>query len=521
MAEVWLARQEGPAGFAKEVVVKTILPQLAEDHSFIQMFLDEARLAARLNHPNVVQIYELGEEAGTYFLVMEYIRGRNLRAVQRRLRDRKEPFPPGILAHVLVGTCEGLHYAHEATDELGRPMHLVHRDISPDNVLLSVDGQAKVVDFGIAKAASATGTTRPGTLKGKFGYMSPEQALGRDLDRRADVYSLGVVLYELLAGTRPFHSNSELGLLNAIVHTTPPPIESLRPDLPEGLAKVVMRTLAKDREQRFSSAREVGLALDSWMRQCAPTNVVDVAAFLERLFGAERTFSPVIPPRVPSRPGPASVGGRPAAPVAAPSPSSAPAALEAGPGPSPERAAAAPAPAPAIPPPRPRSRWRLVVSLAAMAGMAALGVGAWGGLRPAELAPVPPPPLAASPDAAAVLPDAATKALEAKPPEIAAPMPDAGDPPDAAAPAADRIHRPSVAPVVARQPKGRIVFRVNPWAEVTVDGRKLGVTPLPPAEVAPGMHRVLLENGDLGVKRALSVEVRAGKDAPVRFNFLE
>ena len=307
MAEVWLARQEGPAGFSKELVVKKILTHLAEDKQFVEMFLNEARLAAQLNHPNVVQIFELGEEAGSYFLVMEFIDGRNLRSLQRHCRDRGERIPFGVLCHALAGACEGLHYAHELKDSAGQPLNLVHRDISPDNILLSFDGQTKVVDFGIAKAASSASTTKTGTLKGKYSYMPPEQVSGQPVDRRGDIYALGVVLYELVAGMRPFRSTSELAVLKSILYEQPPPLKTVREDAPAGLIAIVDKAMAKDAINRYQDARSMGRDLDAWARANAMTGAADVAGFMQRAFGAERealrtALSAVtIPPPLPTR----------------------------------------------------------------------------------------------------------------------------------------------------------------------------------------------------------------------------
>ncbi|HLK99636.1 MAG TPA: serine/threonine-protein kinase, partial [Myxococcaceae bacterium] len=201
MAEVFLAKAAGPMGFEKTLVVKRILPHLAEDPAFVEMFLSEAKLAAQLNHPNIVQIFDFGEADDAYFLAMEFIDGPNLRVLLKRASQQGVALPPAVCARLIATACEGLAFAHDFADPgTGELLGLIHRDISPDNVLVSRQGAVKVVDFGIAKAAGQSHKTRSGVIKGKLSYMPPEQLRAKQLDRRADVYALGVVLYELLTG---------------------------------------------------------------------------------------------------------------------------------------------------------------------------------------------------------------------------------------------------------------------------------------------------------------------------------
>src|SRR3954466_16349490 len=248
MAEVYLARQAGAAGFEKMVCLKRILPHLARDKQFVDMFLNEARLAAQRDHPNIVSIFDLGEANGNYFIAMEFIDGPSLRAVAKRASERGERLPIAEIVQIVCMAAAALHYAHEWTGDDGKPLGLVHRDISPDNILVHRNGVAKVVDFGIAKAANSGGATRTGTLKGKVAYMPPEQLRGEPLDRRADVFALGVVLYELLAGKRPWEGDSEGALISQIMSEEPQPLSELRPDAPEELLGVVERALSKDRD---------------------------------------------------------------------------------------------------------------------------------------------------------------------------------------------------------------------------------------------------------------------------------
>ncbi len=267
MAEVYLAKQAGAAGFEKLVCLKRILPHLARDKQFVEMFLNEARLAARLDHPNIVSIFDLGEANGNYFIAMEFIDGPSLRAVHKTAEGRGEFLPIPEICKIISMAAGGLQYAHDLSDEKGGPLGLVHRDISPDNILVHRNGAAKVVDFGIAKAANSSSQTRTGTLKGKVAYMPPEQLRGEPLDRRTDVFALGVVLYELLAGKRPWEGTSEVALIGKIMTEEPTPLSELRPDAPEGLVAIVDRALAKDRAQRYQSCHELQADLESLVVQ--------------------------------------------------------------------------------------------------------------------------------------------------------------------------------------------------------------------------------------------------------------
>ncbi len=300
MGEVFLARHEGPAGFSKNVVVKRILSGIASDETFVTMFLNEARLAAMIEHPNVVQIFDLGIEDDTYFIAMEYIHGRSLRQLRRRLAQLKRPFPPLLAARVCSQALQGLQYAHTLTDDEGNPLHIVHRDVSPDNVLIAFNGATKVVDFGIAKAAVNVSTTRAGAVKGKFAYMAPEQITGKGIDGRADVYATGVLLYELLSGQRPFNAESEPGLIRAILMEPATPAREANPAIPEALNDVIMRAIARKADDRFASAEEMSYALEAYIQSTGKTITnAHVAAFMRELFpddAAHKTPVSVTPP---------------------------------------------------------------------------------------------------------------------------------------------------------------------------------------------------------------------------------
>lgn len=260
MAEILLGRLLGPSGFERVVVIKRVLPHLSQHAAFTSMFLDEARIAAAIRHPNVVQVHELGMEDDVLFLVMEYLEGESLHGLMRRLTIVGEHLDPALVGYIGAQACSGLHAAHELPDAEGRPSGLVHRDISPQNIFITYDGAVKVLDFGIAKAADRITQTEAGTLKGKFAYMSPEQCTGQALDRRSDVFSLGIVLYESVTGRRMFSRASQLQTLNAVVSDAFPPPSELAP-LPPALEAVILRALERNRDARFASAAEMRRAL--------------------------------------------------------------------------------------------------------------------------------------------------------------------------------------------------------------------------------------------------------------------
>ena len=286
MAEIWLARQAGAQGFEKLVVIKRILPHLAENPEFVEMFLDEARLVAHLTHPNIAQIYDLGHEDGSYFIAMEHVHGENLRTVLKRRRELAlGPLPAPLVARIGAACCQALAYAHAATDAGGRPLNVVHRDVSPQNLLLAYDGQVKVVDFGIAKAATQVVVTRTGVLKGKYSYMSPEHCRGDPLDGRSDLFALGVVLWELVSGRRLYSRKTDMQTFMAICNEPPPSLASIGIEVPEALEAVIRRALDKDREARFADGYEMADALERYLRQTeAPVTQRGLAAEMERLF---------------------------------------------------------------------------------------------------------------------------------------------------------------------------------------------------------------------------------------------
>jgi len=286
MASVHLARMDGPGGFQKWVAIKRIHPHLVEDETFVHMFLDEARVAARISHPNVATVFELGKHEDTYWIAMEYLHGEPLREVMRRTEDLGQPMPPEIACRVIADAAEGLHAAHELLGKNGEKLGLVHRDVTPHNLFVTYDGNTKVVDFGIAKFSSRMANTRAGTLKGKLAYMSPEQVAGEPIDRRTDVFALGVVLWELTTGQRLFRMESDLDTLAKVQECNVPRPSTIVRGYPIDLEKIVMKALAKTKNERYRTAREFSRALQSLlMRRGLFIASDEVASYMVSVFG--------------------------------------------------------------------------------------------------------------------------------------------------------------------------------------------------------------------------------------------
>jgi serine/threonine protein kinase len=289
MADVMLARVSGTGieGFERHVVLKRIRPEHAKDERFIRMFLDEARLAASLHHSNVVQVNDVGQDRGEYFFAMEYIHGADLRTVLHRVVRAKQQVPLAQVLAIGSAIAAGLHYAHEKKAPDGKPLGVVHRDVSLSNILIGFDGAVKLVDFGIAKAALRAQETRSGTLKGKVAYMSPEQCTGQPIDRRSDIWGIGVVLYETATASRLFTGDTDYMIMDAIVDSKIVSPGKRRADLPTSLSKIIMRALDQDPAKRFQTAGEMRQALD---KLAAESNLVatatSMAEWLETLFGA-------------------------------------------------------------------------------------------------------------------------------------------------------------------------------------------------------------------------------------------
>ncbi|MGC4115712.1 MAG: serine/threonine-protein kinase [Myxococcales bacterium] len=584
MAEVYLAQTSGPAGFQKTLVLKRILPHLAEDANFVGMFLNEAKLAALLNHPGIVQIFDLGEADGSYFIAMEYIDGPNLRGLCRKAVEVGKAVPYEYSAKIISMACEGLHYAHDFADN-GVPLNLIHRDISPDNILISRQGAVKVVDFGIAKAANQGHITKTGTLKGKLAYMPPEQLRGKPLDRRADIFSLGVVLYEMLAGMKPFDATSEIAAMQAILHDEPTPLNERRPDIPAELVVIVERALEKERENRYPDCRTMQRDLDQFLIQrrkaigaydlsqlvidiVPPTPIpVQPAAPTQNL---PREIEPLAQPKKPPRPArpeiPPELSETLRSPQAPPTrrPSQPPVPVTVAEDIKATVRGDAVIPPEAFPePPSPPPRKSGLV-LGVVSGVV-VAIGAAGGyfltrppVAPAVMEAEEPiaavvPPDAATPPAAPPGPDAA--APEVEPPDASAPPaaeagPDAGHiaeskaPPNGKTPKTPKGQKPpkqtepkqsetTPPPSPVTEPKqpepkpepqsaksATLTIDADPPCAVTFDGKPAGSTPLALNNVAPGAHTAVVSNKDKGVTRTLNLTLASGEDRHEKVKFV-
>jgi serine/threonine-protein kinase len=289
MAEIFLAKQVGVEGFEKNVVIKRMLQHLSSVPDFVSMFLDEARLAARLSHPNIVTISDLGHADGCYYITMEYLAGEDFSTMLRTSARRREYVPLNISLRVLAEAARGLDFAHSFTDAQGKPLNIVHRDISPSNIFVTYTGQVKVLDFGIAKAESRVTNTTAGVVKGKYMYMAPEQARSGSVDRRADVFSLGVSLYEALTNVRPFARDNDLAILNAVLQCDFKAPRQVRPDLPIELEQTVQKALQLDPARRYQSAAELASDLERFLAATTSgSGHTALSTFMGSFFGSER-----------------------------------------------------------------------------------------------------------------------------------------------------------------------------------------------------------------------------------------
>jgi len=261
MAEVFLGEACGVEGFKKRVAIKRVLPHLAQNDNFIQMFLDEARLSARLSHTNIVSVFDIVARGDTYLLIMDFIDGANLKRILESHQRRRAPFPLAEAIYICTEACNGLSYAHGLRDESGRPLNIVHRDVSPPNLLVTKLGEVKIADFGLAKAGTQLRRTDPGVIKGKYSYLSPEAANGLDVDARADIFSLGIVMWEMLAGRRLFLGETDYDTVKLIQQAQIPRLTPLNPHVDDAFEEILLKALARDRKERFASAEAFGDAL--------------------------------------------------------------------------------------------------------------------------------------------------------------------------------------------------------------------------------------------------------------------
>ncbi|MBN2359749.1 MAG: serine/threonine protein kinase [Deltaproteobacteria bacterium] len=510
MATLYLARATGPAGFEKLVAIKRIHPHLAKQRYFVDMFLDEARIAARLQHPNVAQIFDLGESNGSFYIAMEYVEGESLsRLVGETLRQqvvRSDPprMPLVEAATIVADAAAGLHAAHELRGGDGQSLNLVHRDVSPHNILITYDGFVKLVDFGVAKARGRITSTTDRQLKGKIPYMSPEQAQGLDLDRRSDVFSLGIVLYEVTCARRLFKHDSEMGTLSLILGGQIPPPSAVVPGYPLELEQVVLRALAMRPADRFQTADEMRRAIQqSLLVIGSVAGASEIGGWMRRVFSdrmqikarlresGETGVAP--PPDIFCELGSSgsielSFEGVPREPALAPTIS------EGKPTAS-----------------RSRSRSLLLAAAVVIAAGAAtiLGGRAWLNWS-APTAATSAPAIAAAPSDAA-LPDAAP--TDTRPAAVAAAS-------SASAPAQPAIALAPAKKVAARvrppkkesrdeQASGLFSLKTTPWAEVWLRGKRLGETPLVGVKLPVGQHTLELRSQGKLPGRKLKIAIRA------------
>jgi serine/threonine-protein kinase len=278
MAEVYIAESEGIEGFRKQVAIKRVLPHLSEKKRFIAMFLDEARLSANLSHSNVAQVFDIGVGDNAYFIVMEYVDGSDLKVLIESLKQSEKKFTVEAAVYIAAKICEGLSYAHELTNADGVPLRIVHRDMSPPNVLITKYGEIKIVDFGLAKATSQLEKSEAGIIKGKFSYLSPEAALGEDVDHRTDIFAVGIILWEMLTGRRLFLGETDFQTVKLVQQAKIPPLSAENPDVPKELDAILQKALARDPNRRYVSARDLGLDLTRFLfNQAKPVSAYDIA----------------------------------------------------------------------------------------------------------------------------------------------------------------------------------------------------------------------------------------------------
>ena len=541
MAEIFLAASRGPEGFEKEVVIKRVRSALASDPSFVQMFIAEARVASKLNHPNIVHIFDFDQHGDSYYLAMEYVRGKSLAEIQRRTRELGVHVRPVLAAQIALEVARGLSYAHRMTDH-GRALNLVHRDVTPHNVLISFDGSVKLTDFGIAKAGNRASTV--GMLKGKFAYMSPEQARADVVDARTDIFALGITLWELLTQGRLFDGDSDVAVLRAVQERPIEPPSQLNPEVDAGLSAIVLKALERSPAARYQTAHEFERALQQYVIQhTGSPEDGDVGLFLRSLFPDElrpEQAEPDLPLQLvmPSQPGtvPRGSGSRSAEGLTA----------------------RGGTPAPEMPPPggdtsayaltrtKPSGKRsppetgiteggfgtpsvvtrdleaaglaggmrRLV--LAALGGAALVLVGgglffAGRGMSPAA-APQTPAPVRTNPE-----PQPAAGPAPPAPPAASQPSHPAPTPAPAAVEPA--VAAPAPPATAHAGPPGFLVVEATPWGKLTVDGKPYGDIEgaSKPLRLAPGTHEVRLVNRKAKV---WTVTIESGKTRTLKHNFI-
>lgn len=556
MAEIWLARQAGLKGFEKLLVIKKMSDAVCEDADFVEMFLDEARIAAQLAHPNIVQIFDLGEHQGGHYIAMEYLHGETLHAVLREGIKQSRPLPIPYAVKLVATAAEALDYAHGLVGPDQKPLRIVHRDVSPSNLIVTYDGILKVVDFGIAKAATRASHTGR-ALKGTMGYLSPEQIRSEPLDGRADVFALGIVLFEATTRTRLFPLEDPFLMTAAIAGSEPMPRAKERnPQVPDSLDLLIAKALTRDRAQRYQSAAAFHSALSEWLYgDSNPPAAADISRYMHTLFAqrieqrltvldAARTGEPFSSGKVPVVSG----RGLPAMPgqtaVLAP--------------PDADASAQPTVLATSLPGPVPRRRrWKLAATLAALGGAAA--VWAWtaplfGSAPESRSTPSAEPPptvlvVETDPAGAAVSLDSVPRGttpltLEGLPVgdhELVATLPDRpavtrsvrfdspGERskvflslpplsfPDAGSFSEEERSSPSRPSRAVRQ--GKLTLDSEPWTRVFLGTKQLGDTPLIDFPLPAGRHRLRLVNEEERIQRSYEVEIQPNRTTVKRLRF--
>ncbi len=498
MGEVFVARRFGAGQFEKDVALKLLLPHLVDDAEFVERFFDEARLAARMNHPNIVQIFDVGQAEGRPYLAMALIEGVSLGTLLKCLKQRRVSLPLPLARLIATGLLEALGYAHALTGSDGQPLGVVHRDVSPSNVMLSTAGAVLLTDFGIAKAAINLHFTQPGALRGKAAYVAPEQASGAKVSPRTDLFSAAVVLYEALTLVSPFKRTLDIETIDAVKKEMPIPADKLRPEVGPAMSNALLKALAKDPAQRFATARAFREAFVDGPVATAPELAEFIATHCAEEVQSVRaaTATPARSAGTASLPSPGLIPhSTPGLPSMQTDPSS-------------------------LPEPRP-SRAPLAVGAVVLVACLA-GAAWWLSSRPGPPQPVvevaaPPvePPLeldagvaevAALPPAPAPVEPEAVPADEPKRPDAHHPRPKA-KPPEAA-----RLENPPAIKV------GYLTADAEPWARVLLDGRELDQTPLSRFPVPVGKHTLLFRAED-GREEKRPVVVEEGKVVTLRVDF--
>jgi serine/threonine-protein kinase len=476
MAEIYLAAALGPEGFEKDVVIKRVRPGLGVDPEFVRMFIAEARVASRLNHANLVHIFDFDKHEDTYYLAMEYVRGHSLWELRRRCQERGVAIPPMLVAQIGMETARGLAYAHRLTEN-GQSLNLVHRDVTPHNVLLSFDGAVKLTDFGIAKAGSHATTS--GMLKGKFAYMSPEQSRGEAVDPRTDVFALGITLWELLTGARLFEGEGDVAVLRAVQERLIVPPARLNPSVSAALDAAVMHALERDLGRRWPGAHELERALAEVVLAGARSlEDTDVGGFLRRMFPEETGVA---------EPGPDEGSIPISLSRSAESPRWPPTQVLPPPGSEPGTTEVLPG----ARRPGHRRAWT-VLALAAVAGATVLALRSPLGPGRAERAADPPPAPSSKVDATASAP--APGGLLPDTPPVAPPSAASESPPPVEPGPANAGRGGERMPATVRAP---LVIRAKPWAELRVDGKRSGyVQGTRTVLLPPGRHVIELTGPD-------------------------